>query len=132
MAGTLYLDASALLKLIIEEPESRVLAERLRDTRVASSHLSRVEVRRAVVRAGLGPGAFALTARMLAPVHLHHLDVDILDRASEIGPPALRTLDTIHLASALAIGRELDAVVTYDRRLAMAAEDAGLRVESPA
>lgn len=131
MAPNLYVDASALLKLVIEEPESWALADSLRDTELVTSDLSRVEVRRAILRAGLGPDALGLAARTFQPVQLVRIDDAILDRAGEVGPPGLRALDAIHLATALAVGRELDALVTYDRRLADAAEQSGLRVASP-
>jgi predicted nucleic acid-binding protein len=68
----------------------------------------------------------------LEGVELLAIDEEVLSRASVLGPPVMRSLDAIHLASALTLGRELDAVVTYDRRLASAAEQVGLRVESPA
>lgn len=132
MAAILYLDASALLKLVIEEPESWALADSLRQSELVSSDLSRVEVRRAILRAGLGPRALALAARAFEPMQLVRIDDAILDRAGEVGPPGLRALDAIHLATALTVGRELDALVTYDRRLAAAAEQAGLGVVSPA
>jgi predicted nucleic acid-binding protein len=74
----------------------------------------------------------ALVARVLQSLELLRMDDPILDRAGEIGPLNLRALDAIHLASALSLGRELDALVTYDRRLASAAEAAGMVVESPA
>jgi predicted nucleic acid-binding protein len=55
----------------------------------------------------------------------------VLERASDLDPPALRTLDAIHLASALRIGADLEAFVTYDRRQSAAAEAMGLRVTAP-
>jgi hypothetical protein len=132
MAGAAYLDSSALLKLVVEEPGSWALSEYVARRDRCSSDLSRVELPRAVRRRGLGSGAIGLAARVLDSVELVRLDDDILSRASELGPPALRTLDAIHLASALSFGRELDALVTYDRRLAEAAEHAGLTVSAPA
>ncbi len=132
MPGAAYLDSSALLKLVVEEPGSWAMSEYLSERDRCTSDLSRVELPRAVRRRGLGSGAIGLAARVLESVELLGLDDEILSRASELGPPALRSLDAIHLASALSLGRELDALVTYDRRLASAAEQAGLRVESPA
>jgi hypothetical protein len=127
-----YVDASALRKLVIAEPESWSLAGELRGSDLVTSELCRVELARSLLRAAIGPGAQALAARALEPVELLQMDGVVLDRACEVGPPGLRALDAIHLASALTLGRELDAVVTYDRRLASAAEQVGLRVESPA
>jgi predicted nucleic acid-binding protein len=60
------------------------------------------------------------------------LDADIAARASGLHPPRLRSLDAVHLASALTLEPELDAFVTYDDRQAAAARGAGLVVESPA
>jgi predicted nucleic acid-binding protein len=132
MPGMAYLDSSALLKLVVEEPGSWALSDYLAERDRCTSDLSRVELLRAVRRRGLGTGAIGLAARVLDSVELLTLDEQILSRASELGPPTLRSLDAIHLSSALALGRELVALVTYDRRLADSAEHAGLRVESPA
>jgi len=131
MPQALYIDASAALKLIVEEPESWALAETLAGDQLISSEICRVELVRVLLRLGLGQGAERLVRGVVDRIELLRLDDQILDRASEVGPNDLRTLDAIHLASALAIGRELDAVVTYDRRLAGAAEEAGLAVMSP-
>ena len=59
-------------------------------------------------------------------------DDEVITRAGELNPPTLRSIDAIHLASALSFGRELDVLVTYDRRLATAAEEARVAVASPA
>jgi predicted nucleic acid-binding protein len=56
----------------------------------------------------------------------------LLDRAGALEPPTLRTLDAIHVASALALGDELEAIVTYDVRMAAAAEGLGLPLAAPA
>jgi predicted nucleic acid-binding protein len=132
MGRNLYLDASALFKMVVEEHESWMLSDTLRGETLFTSDLSRVELRRAILQAGFGSGPMSLAVRVLEPIELLRLDDAILDRAGEVGVPALRTLDAIHLASALSLGRELDALVTYDRRLAVAAQEAGLPVESPA
>jgi predicted nucleic acid-binding protein len=132
MAGAAYLDSSALLKLVVEEPGSWALGDYLVHRDRFSSDLSRVELPRAVRRRGLATGAIGLAVRVLEGVELLAIDEEVLSRASVLGPPVMRSLDAIHLASALTLGRELDAVVTYDRRIASAAEQVGLRVESPA
>lgn len=132
MGLPLYIDASALIKLVITEPESWTLSDTLRGQMLITSELSRVELRRAILRSGIGSGALGLAARVLSPVEQLRMDDAILDRAGEVGPSTLRSLDAIHLASALSLGRELGALVTYDRRLAAAAEDAGLTVSAPA
>lgn len=131
MPQALYIDASAALKLVVEEPESWALADALAGDQLISSEICRVELGRVLRRLGLGQGAERLVRGVVERIELLRLDDQILDRAGELGPNDLRTLDAIHLASALAIGRELDAVVTYDRRLAAAAEGAGFAVLTP-
>ena len=129
---TLYLDASAAVKLVVEEPESAALADRVRDEVLVSSELCRLEVARALRRLGLGAGAARLGRRVMDRFDLLRVDARILDRAVEVGPPRLRSLDAIHVASALAFERQLEAFVTYDRRLANAADLVGLPLVSPA
>lgn len=58
-------------------------------------------------------------------------DAQIRAAAAALEPGTLRTLDAIHLATALALGEELDAVVTYDRRMTEAAKATGLAVAAP-
>jgi uncharacterized protein len=60
------------------------------------------------------------------------LSAGIADAAAKLEPPSLRTLDAVHLASALSLGDDLGAFVAYDRRLAEAAEAAGIEVLAPA
>ena len=131
MSGIAYLDASALVKLVVEEPESWALGDLIRDRPTASSDVARVELPRTVRRLGLEDVARKRTADVLGRVTLLKLDRAILARAAEVPPVALRSLDAIHLASALSVG-ELDAFVTYDRRLAEAADLVGLPTTAPA
>ncbi|MDQ6909409.1 MAG: type II toxin-antitoxin system VapC family toxin [Actinomycetota bacterium] len=130
----LYLDSSALVKLVKREAESSALRRFLRrhrsDGRVTSS-LARVEVVRAV-SAG-GPAAVAHARRQLARLDHVNIDRDLLDEAATLSPRSmLRSLDAIHLASALAIGADLRAVVTYDQRMTDAAVSVAIVVEAPA
>lgn len=129
-ADVLYLDSSALVKLVVREPQSDALA-RFVDSRPdqVSSALARVEVVRAV--RPQGPDAVASAHRLLDGLRLIRLDDDLLDTAAHLDTPALRSLDAIHLASALALGKGLAAVVSYDRRMAAAAERLGLTVVAP-
>jgi predicted nucleic acid-binding protein len=69
---------------------------------------------------------------LIATVELLELDGEVARRAGELTPATLRSLDAIHLASALVIAPEVDAVVAYDTRLAAAARAAGLAVVAPA
>lgn len=129
----LYLDSSALVKLVQQEAESAALREFLRRHRTdgrATSTLSGVEVVRAV--SGGGPDSIAHARRQLA--RLDHIDLDreLVDDAATLSPgTALRSLDAIHLAAARSIGADLRAVITYDRRMADAAVGLGLAVEAP-
>lgn len=130
MSG-IYLDASALVKLVITEPESAALRHFLAGDRLRfSSRVGAVEVRRAMSRQQERDAAVQVDAIMQG-VRIVELDALLARAAEAVGPAALRTLDAIHLASALALGDELDEFVTYDARLADAARDAGLSVIAP-
>jgi predicted nucleic acid-binding protein len=124
----LYLDSSAIVKLIVAEPESDALLIFLKDYPLrASSMLARVEVKRAV--RGRGPQVLARAETSLERLHLLHLDEPLLEAAAALGPPVLRTLDAIHLASAQTLGDTI--VVTYDARMAEASASLGLRTLAP-
>jgi uncharacterized protein len=130
----LYLDSSALVKLVQREPETvalrRFLQQHRADERVTSA-LARVEVVRSVLAGG--PRAVAHARRQLARVYQVAIEVDLLDRAALLAPGSLlRSLDAIHLATAQMLGSELRAVVTYDQRLAGAAGTLGMAVVAPA
>lgn len=127
---TVYLDASALVKLIAHEAESAALLAWLRNRpSQATSVVGLVEVRRAAARHG-GVPPERLEA-VLARVASVGLDAGIVASAGSLGPAGLRTLDAIHLASAALLGPDLEAVATYDRRLGEAAAALGLPVASP-
>ncbi|MGH7610958.1 MAG: type II toxin-antitoxin system VapC family toxin [Candidatus Dormibacteria bacterium] len=129
----LYLDSSAVVKLVQRESESAALRRFLRRHRadqLVTSALARVEVVR-VVLAG-GPAALAQARRQLSRLDQVLLSTEVLDRAATLAPNLqLRSLDAIHLAAAQVVGADLRAVVTYDRRMADAAQDLGLAVEWP-
>ncbi len=127
MPGVIYVDASAVAKLCLDEPESAALGDKVRGCRLVSSSLVEVEVTRAARRVTdediCGP--------ILSAIALLALDRPTLRLASMLGPSQLRTLDAIHLASALQLGADLETFVTYDLRQAAAAAAAGLSVETP-
>jgi predicted nucleic acid-binding protein len=129
-----YLDASALVKLATVEAESVRLRSHLdRYAARVTSRLSRVEVLRALLRrVPASDAATDAVNTMFDGLLIVELDESVVAVAAGLEPPALRSLDAIHLASALAMGDELDALVTYDRRLADAARGVGLTVVSPA
>jgi predicted nucleic acid-binding protein len=130
--GILYLDSSALIKLIFEEPETSGLADFLRSwpTR-ASSSVAGVEVLRTAQLVD-DSAATGEARRILAHLNLITPDEVLLAAATRLEPASLRALDAIHLATALSLGSELGGMVVYDRRLAGAARDAGLEVFAPA
>lgn len=129
----IYLDSSALLKLVFEETESAALAQWLEErvgTPPVSSELVRVEVLRA--SRCLDPAALPAARALLAQLDLIPLSTTLLAEAAEVGDPLLRTLDALQLASAISIRAELSAFVAYDHRLAAAAATAGLEPVRPA
>lgn len=120
------------MKLVVYEQESTALRQHLSmqvDSFVCSSALATVEV----IRAVRPQGADAVDAAhvLLEATQIVELGFDILTSAAGLAPNTLRTLDAIHIATALALGTELDAVITYDKRMADAAKAAGLMVLSP-
>lgn len=125
-----YLDSSALVKLVIAEPESSALRRYLgEEAERASCALARVEVLRAV--SGHGAAALTRARRLMQRLHLVQIDDELLDAAAALDPRVLRSLDAIHLAAAQLFGDELTTVVTYDRRMATAARLADLPVAAP-
>ena len=129
--GHWCIDSSALVKLVIEEPESAALRAFL-DTAEATgaSALVFAEVPRASVRHD--PESRERTQVVLGSLTtVVELDRQLLDRAAELGPAALRSLDAIHLASAQRFGDRLQGLITYDDRLAAAASASGMEVVSP-
>lgn len=128
-----YVDSSALLKLVLSEPERPALEQVLsRWPDRISSVLLPIECRRIVLRAGNPPEVVDRLEKELSGVTLIRLEEAVQTLAGAIGPPRLRSLDAIHLASALSIGDYPEAFVTYDDRLADAARAVGLNVLRPA
>lgn len=125
-----YLDSSALVKLVVAEPESSALRRYLGDEpERASCTLARVEVLRAI--RGHGAAPLARARRLLQRLNLVQIDDELLEAAAALDPRVLRSLDAIHLAAARLFGDELTAVVTYDRRMAAAAALVELTVAAP-
>ncbi len=128
----LYLDSSAIVKLIVREAESPALARRLGlRPLLVSSVLAQVEVVRSLARAGRPASILRLAGRVLDDIGLRRIDNTIIRLAQSLEPPDLRSLDAIHLATALSCGPRLNGMIAYDARLAQSATSAGLAVESP-
>ncbi|HVE46894.1 MAG TPA: type II toxin-antitoxin system VapC family toxin [Acidimicrobiales bacterium] len=125
-----YLDSSAIVKLAVREPESAALRRYLRRRRpLVSSALARTEVLRAMLPAG--EAAENRAREVLAGVDLIRVNDRVLNAAGALLPVEVRSLDAIHLATAQLLGADLGQLVTYDTRMALAAEASGLSIVSP-
>lgn len=130
--AVVYLDSSAIVKLVTAEAESPALFEFLGQfVERISSVLARVEVHRAIRRAGGSLAERRRAERVLERVSLLRIDDPVLALASQLRPTDLRSLDAIHLATALSAADTIAGMVTYDDRLARAATAARLEVFHP-
>ncbi|MGA9774770.1 MAG: type II toxin-antitoxin system VapC family toxin [Candidatus Dormiibacterota bacterium] len=126
-----YLDSSAFVKLVCDEPSSAALRHHLAEGWVPiASTLLATEVLRAAQR--VSTAHLDLAREMLLGIDLIELERPLLDAAGALRPPELRSLYAIHLAAALSLGEDLGEFVSYDRRLLQAARAQGLRTISPA
>ena len=132
----IYLDSAAVVKLVVAEPESPALVDWLNareDVPRFTSALAEVEVARAIRRAA--PEAVGRVPRVLDRMYRLEIDANVRAVAAAFDDPLLRSLDAIHLATALRLADEndtrLDAFVTYDKRLLEAARRADLPTASP-
>ena len=126
-----FCDSSALVKLIVEEPESAALRQNLRTySKVMASELAAVEVPRAIRRRD--PGRVALAHRLIRNLETVTLDRGVIERAASLDPAELRSLDALQLACALRLAQLDPAFIAYDKRIVRAASAAGLRAFSPA
>jgi predicted nucleic acid-binding protein len=128
----IYMDTSALVKLVVADDESQALqsflSERSEDT-LFSAALARTELIRAV--ALNGPQAIADARNLLSALDTVVLSRQLLDEAGTLQPLRLRSLDAIHLVAAQRAGDTLRTVVTYDVRMLSAAADLGMATASP-
>ena len=125
-----YLDSSAIVKLVVRERQSLALRRYLRRRQpLVSSALARTEVLRALLPAG--DAALIRGRAVLQRIDLVRVNDRILNAAGGLHPPHLRSLDAIHLATAQELGDDLSALVTYDERMATAAQHLGCRVVQP-
>ena len=132
MSRIVYLDSSAILKLVFAEPESSPLRDFLKawPDRVSST-LARIEVTRIVARVE-APLPLRDAQRILRSLNLVRIDDQIVAAAASLEPRGLRSLDAIHLATARLLGHHLAGMVVYDLRLASAARQTGITVWAPA
>jgi predicted nucleic acid-binding protein len=128
----IYLDSSAAVKLVHSEPETRALRDWLderADISWVSSALIEVESYRALARHA--PDAVSRLPAVLDLVDVVDVTPQIRATACTLRPVSVRSLDAIHLATALLFGDRLTAFIAYDTRLANAAKAAGLPAEVP-
>ncbi|MDZ7674517.1 MAG: type II toxin-antitoxin system VapC family toxin [Acidimicrobiales bacterium] len=126
-----YLDTSAMAKLVVAEAETAGLLDWIDsgDRDCVANDLARAELMRAVRRAA--PDLAPRAREVLDAVVLVEVTSAVFAAAGRLEPSSLRTLDAVHVASALDLGDDLEALVTYDQRLADAANANGIRVLAP-
>ena len=128
----IYLDTSAFLKAVFDEPQSPAIRGYLGATdapRFVSSTLLAVEARRGTLRAN--PRWLPRVDLALMRVAQIEMNGPVIEAAGRLPDPMLRSLDAIHLATALQIRGDLDVLVSYDRRMLAAAAAHGLPTASP-
>ena len=124
----LYLDSSAVVKIVSREPETADMVRLVRaDPSLVSSALAWTEVVR-VVRM---PGNTARAEDVLSGIALVPIDDGIIRSAATLVPPSFRTLNSIHLATVLSLGADVSHLMRYDDRLAGEAGEAGIDVIAP-
>ena len=117
------------MKLAVEEDESKALVAAIEGHGpYVTSIVGEIETARVCRRAQVPPEQ---VEKLRDALTIIALDEEVRRPATTIEPPILRTLDAIHLATALSLGADLEALVTYDLRLAAAAEGSGLSVLTP-
>lgn len=124
-----YIDTSAAFKLIKAEPESDYLQVAITKLDLVSSRLLRIEL--CGNAAKIGPEHLVKARDLCADIVLISVSQTIEDAAIDLVGKKLRSLDAIHLATALSLGQDLDLLIAYDQRLLDAARSAGLKTLSP-
>jgi predicted nucleic acid-binding protein len=128
----IYLDTSAFVPLVRQEATTTAMLAFLAGRRgvpLVSSALLVVETRRAVQRED--PSLLPRSDLLLTRINRVDITAAVVETASRLPEPNLRSLDAIHLATALLIGDSIEVFVCYDKRLAAAAEALGLRTAMP-
>jgi predicted nucleic acid-binding protein len=126
-----YLDTSAAVKLVVQEAGSTALRRWVQaaDVPIVSSDLIRTELLRATRRGA--PDRMVQARAVLDSLVLLTVSTAVFERAGDLEPDLLPSLDAVHLAAALELGDELDGVITYDERLASAAQALGIAAVAP-
>lgn len=129
-AELIYADSSALVKLLIEEPESAALEREIaKGSMLTTSRIAIVEVSRATALCDPSPEKAEETRRLLSSCLLVQVTEEVLESALTLVTEHIRTLDAIHLATALRMNAQ--RIVTYDRRMLAAAAAHGIAVSHP-
>lgn len=129
MAG-LYVDTSALGRLLLAEPDAQLIRDAMSKYQALwSSALLPVELRRLARRESMEEDA----EKLLSPVLTRRLDALSLKRASKLDPVEVRVLDKIHLDAAIQLKKhdQIAAVLTFDRQLQAGCAHHGLPIEAP-
>ena len=127
---SIYFDTSALAKLVVDEAETEALRSWIglrRDSSRVTNVVGVVELQRLAAR--IGQAEFGVAVQLLARIDQLDLTPTAVAAAARIPPPAVRTLDALHIASASELA-DLEAMLTYDVRMISAAQDYGLQVMS--
>lgn len=126
-----YLDTSAAVKLLVDEKGSAELASWLAESgsSLVSSSLLVTELLR-TARQG-AEGAVLAARSLLNTIYLDDVTGSVLELAAHLKPTSMRSLDAIHLATALRNFHFLSGLITYDKRLAVACREHGVSVVSP-
>ena len=125
----IYIDSSAILKLIVQEKESDAVRSITR-ARFITSEISRVEIIRAVL--SHEPNALKTAESVLKNINILTIDSATLTQAERLPERInIRGLDAIHLASAGKFGLRITALLTYDKQMAKAARELGFEVLAP-
>jgi len=126
-----YVDTSAVVKLVVAEPESAALRTWLLEPgrELVACDLVRTELFRVVRR--VTPKVMVQARRVLETITLVQVSTSMFEVAGRVDPVDLRSLDAVHLAAALELGDDLEGVLTYDERLAAAANLHGIRTVAP-
>lgn len=132
----IYIDSSAIVKLATIETETTALQHWLTQTAdpLISSVVAKVEARRACRRLpdpAIAQAADLAVVQVLLAVNLVPVAADVIETAATLGPPGLRSLDALHLATALTIRQHISVMLTYDDRLGRAAGASGFAVAAP-
>jgi len=117
-----YVDTSALVKLVVAEPETAALRAWLHeaDRELVACDLVRTELMRTVRR--VEPERVLRAREVLDAITLVQVTTAVFEEAGRLEPADLRSLDAIHVAAALDLGDGLEGLVTYDDRLVRAAQ----------